>query len=93
MNWNKVSSGILVVVSLAATALPVSASPYRTSNNGHGKNKVVDVVDVNINLRGQNRRRVDKKKFKEVCVNKRVRTRRGVRKVRECKLVRVGRRR
>lgn len=79
------------MASLATTALPVSANPYRTSNNGHGRNKVVEVVDVNVNLRGQNRRRVDKKKFKEVCVNKRVRTRRGVRKVRECKLVRIRR--
>ncbi|MCJ8282059.1 MAG: hypothetical protein MJK14_20010 [Rivularia sp. ALOHA_DT_140] len=92
MNWNKVSVGILVMASLATTALPVSASQYRTSNNSYGRNKVVDVVDVNVNLRGHNRRRVNKKKFKEVCVNKRVRTRRGVRKVRECKLVRVARR-
>ncbi len=91
MNWNKVSAGILVMISLATTALPVSASPYRSSNNGHRRNQVVDVVDINVNLRGQKRRRVSKNKFKEVCVNKRVRTKRGVRKIRECKLVRVRR--
>ena len=92
MNWNKVSTGILVMATLATTALPVSASPYRSSNNGYERNKVVDVVDINVNLRGEKKRRVNKKQFKEVCVNKRVRTRRGVRTVRECKLVRVGRR-
>ena len=50
------------------------------------------MVDVNVNLGGRKKRRVNKNQFKEVCVNKRVRTRRGVRTVRECKLVRVGRR-
>ncbi|AFY55821.1 hypothetical protein Riv7116_3362 [Rivularia sp. PCC 7116] len=91
MNWNQVSTGILVIASLVTTALPVSASPYRTSNNDYRREKVVDVVDINVNLRGKKKRRVNKKKFKEVCVNKRVRTRRGVRKVRECKLVRIRR--
>jgi len=91
MNWNKVSTGILVMASLAITALPVSASSYRTANNRYERNKVVDVVDINVNLRGKKKRRVNKKEFKEVCVNKRVRTRRGVRKIRECKLVRVRR--
>jgi hypothetical protein len=91
MNWNKVSTGMLVMVSLATTALPVSASPYRSSDKGYRRNQVVDVVDINVNLRGQKKRRVNKKKFKEVCVNKRVRGRRGVRTVRECKLVRVRR--
>ena len=91
MNWKKVLTGTLVMASLATTALPASATPYRTSSNSYGRNKVVDVVDVNVNLGGRNKRRVNKKQFKEVCVNKRVRTRRGVRKVRECKLVRVRR--
>ena len=91
MNWNKVSTGILVMVSLATTALPVSANPHRTSNNGYGRNKVVDVVDVNVNLRGQQKPRVNKNDFKEVCVNKRVRVRGRVRTVQECKLVRVRR--
>ena len=92
MNWKKVLTGTLVMASLATTALPASATPYRTSSNSYGRNKVVDVVDVNVNLGGRKKRRVNKNQFKEVCVNKRVRTRRGVRTVRECKLVRVGRR-
>ena len=92
MNWKKVLTGTLVMASLATTALPASATPYRTSSNSYGRNKVGDVVDVNVNLGGRKKRRVNKNKFKEVCVNKRVRTRRGVRTVRECKLVRVGRR-
>ena len=79
------------MVSLATTALPVSASPYRTSNNGYGRNKVVDVVDINVNLRGQKKRIVNKKEFKDVCVNKRVRVRGRVRTIRECRLVRVRR--
>ncbi len=91
MNWDKVSTGILIMVSLATTALPVSASPYHSSDNGYGRNKVVDVVDVNVNLGGQKKQRVNKNDFKEVCVNKRVRVRGGVRTVRECKLVRVRR--
>ncbi|MEM7581391.1 MAG: hypothetical protein AAF316_16445 [Cyanobacteria bacterium P01_A01_bin.80] len=92
MNWKKVLTGTLVMASLATTALPASASPYRTSNNSYGRNKVVDVVDVNVNLGGRKKRIVNKKQFKEVCVDKRIRTRRGVKKVRECKLVRVRRR-
>ena len=91
MNWNQVSTGILVMASFATTALPVSASPYRTSNNDYQRNKVVEVVDINVNLRGQDRRRVNKKKFKEVCTKKRTRVRGRVRTVKECKLVRVRR--
>lgn len=91
MNWNKVSAGILVMASLITTALPVSASPYRSSNNIPQRNKVVHVADINIQLRSPNKRRVNKKEFKKVCVNKRVRARGRVRTVRECKLVRVRR--
>ncbi|MEO1376782.1 MAG: hypothetical protein AAFW70_21305 [Cyanobacteria bacterium J06635_10] len=91
MNWNQVSTGILVMASLVTTALPVSASPYRTYNNDYRRNEVVKVVDINVNLRGQNRRRVNKKKFKEVCTKKRIRVRGRVRTIKECKLVRVRR--
>lgn len=98
MNWNKVSAGILVMVSLAATALPASASPYRTSNNAPQRNKVVNVVEYrnvgNVQRRGQNQRRVNRNQFKKVCTTKRIRVRGRVRTVQECKLVRlVGRNR
>ena len=95
MNLHKVSAGILLMVSLVTTALPASASPYRTSNNVRQRNKVVNVeyrnVD-NVQRRGQNQRRNNKDQFKKVCTTKRIRVRGRVRKVEECKLVRVVRR-
>ena len=73
MNLNKVSAGILVMVSLAITALPASASPYRTSNNIGQRNKVVNVVKSRNVVNVQ--RRNNQNQFKKVCTTKRVRVR------------------
>lgn len=89
MNLQKVSAGILLMVSLATTALPASASPYRTSNNVPQRNKVVNVVEYrNVNAK----RRVNQDQFKKVCTTKRIRVRGRVKTVQECKLVKVANR-
>ncbi|MGB3639927.1 MAG: hypothetical protein WBA39_20480 [Rivularia sp. (in: cyanobacteria)] len=87
MNLNKVSAGILVMVSLAITALPASASPYRTSNNIGQRNKVVNVVKSRNVVNVQ--RRNNQNQFKKVCTTKRVRVRGRIRNVQQCKLVKV----
>ncbi len=87
MNLNKVSAGMLVMLSLATTALPASA------NHSHNdkRHKVVNVVEYR-NVRNNHKR--NKNKFKKVCTTKRIRVRfsaRPFKTVKKCKLVRVRR--